>query len=183
MLHIFGMSDWCSALPDEATTRHATGAHPRARIGWSDGLLTVADALLELPDAVRLDAPLAEVAGRMAQGGAGLLPVTDESGRLLGAIDVEQLLEALAHGDTAKSARSLLTVLVPACRPDTTLADAIRQMVTCYVRRLPVVASDGRLLGQLPLAEAVANADRDPALRDLLESLALSPSLWARRWR
>ncbi len=177
------MDEWSAALPDDAVTRHATGAHPRARIGWSEGLLTVADALLELPDAVSLDAPVTEIAGRMARGGAGLLPVTDESGHLLGAVDVEQLLDVLAEGDTGRSARSLLTVLVPACRPDTTLADAIRQMVTCYVRRLPVVAADGRLLGQLPLAEAVANADRDPALRDLLESLALSPSLWARRWR
>ncbi len=174
--------EWNAALPDDPLSRHAVGTHPRARVGFTEGTLAVADVALEPPDAVQLAAPLDALALRMRNAASGVLPVTDVSGVLLGAVYLDDLLRAVAEQRPA-GARELMSALVPACRPESTLLDALREMLTCYLRRLPVVDGEGRLLGQLPLAEAVAAADRDPAIRDLLSSVAHSPSLWARRWR
>ena len=56
-------------------------------------------------------------------------------------------------------------------------------MIACYLRKIPVVGDAGGLEGILTLSEAVAAAERDPAVREVLELLAGSRSLFARRWR
>lgn len=174
------IDDWSAALPGDPLSRHAMGPHPRARLGWTEGASTVGELGIEPPDAATLDTPLHEVAERMRTGDSGMLPLVDEERRLVGAVYIEGLLARFGVGGTA---RDVATPLVPTSRRDTPLCDALREMLNCRLRRLPILDEQGRLLGQLPITECVAAADRDPRVRDLLSATALSPSLWAKRWR
>jgi hypothetical protein len=56
-------------------------------------------------------------------------------------------------------------------------------MISCFIRRIPVVGDAGELLGLLSLAEASAAGARDPVVTEILERFAGSPSMFARRMR
>ena len=89
----------------------------------------------------------------------------------------------VARGRLPPDISQMISTLVPTCAPHSTLGDAVRLMLSCYLRKIPVVDDTGALLGLLTLAEAAASADKDPTIADLLERFALSPSLFARRMR
>jgi len=57
----------------------------------------------------------------------------------------------------------------------------VRQMIACYLRKIPVVGDAGELVGMLTMSEASAAGVRDPAVAEVIERFAGSPSLFARR--
>jgi len=98
---------------------------------------------------------------------------------------LDDLLRALGEGADAAHTpvRTIESRLLPTVTHQTLLADAVRLMIASYLRRVPLLGEGGRLVGFVTLSEAAAMADRDPAVREALEQTALSPSLWARRFR
>ena len=169
------------ALPFSPLVRQAYAPAPRARLGWQAGLISVGDVPLDPPHGASVEATLAEVARRMLEDESDLVPVVD-GGRFLGVLYIDEVLKLVAGNQSPAGLRKHLSSQIPTCSPRSALVDAVRQMVACYIRRIPVVGDDGSLVGMLTLAAAAAAAERDPAVRDLLESCN-APSFFARRWR
>jgi CBS-domain-containing membrane protein len=171
------------ALPFSPVVRQQYAPSVHAQLGWAQGVVTVAAVRLEpLNCALHPDATVAAVAERIIADDAGYVPVCRD-GRLVGVVYEEDLVRSIAEGNLPNDANALLSPLIPTCAPHSTLVDAVRLMLSCYLRKLPVVDEENRLLGLLTLAEAAAAADKDPTIADLLERFVLSPSLFARRMR
>jgi CBS domain-containing protein len=103
------------------------------------------------------DAPgdtLAEASAKMWQQQTGSLLVM-ESGRLTGIVTERDLLKYVAAGSEPKtvSLRDVMTTDVVTIPPETTIHDAARIMFEHWFRHLPVVASDGAVLGIISLRD------------------------------
>ncbi|HEY1121217.1 MAG TPA: chloride channel protein [Haloferula sp.] len=115
--------------------------------------IPVTDAMLREPLTVSPSISVAELAARMVGNEprwntARLLPITDESGILLGVISRADVLAAVQTApDTSVLNAGVERPVV--IHPSDTLAEAADQMILHGVGRLPVVARDGepRLLG------------------------------------
>jgi CBS domain-containing protein len=170
-----------AALPFSPLVRQAYAPSPRVRLGWSGGEISVADVSLDAPRAVAPgDSPRA-AALLMLRDDSDFVPVVAD-GKFRGVVFVERLLTALADDRIPSDLTGAISTQIPTCAPDGALADAVRQMLACWLRRIPVVGGDGTLVGMLTLSAAALASERDPTVRDLLEA-ALTPSLFARRWR
>jgi CBS domain-containing protein len=157
-------------------------ASPHARYRWRPGFLLCGEIGLEPPERVEPRHTMAEAASRLLGSQAGYLPVVSE-GRLSGAVLLEDLLSAAGKGEALQSVpvSRIAVRRLPTVRRETLLADAVRLMIANCLRRIPVVDTEDHLLGFVTLSEAAALADRDPAVRDVLGAVGLSPSFWARR--
>jgi CBS domain-containing protein len=171
------------ALPYSPLVRQAYAPTPRARLGWGQGLVTVGEVTLEPPScALEPGDSLAEAARQMLADEAGFVPVC-ESKKLVGVVYIDAVLKSVADDRKVPNVAAVLSTQIPTCAPYSALVDAVRQMIACYVRKIPVVGDAGDLVGILSLAEASAAAVRDPAVADVIERFAGSPSLFARRMR
>jgi CBS domain-containing protein len=171
-----------SALPESPLVREAYAPAPLARIGWATGLLTVGDLALDDPSGVAPDDPPRVAAARLHDDDRGWVAVLDGR-RFAGVVYAAELLHGLAEQHLPETVRPLVREEISTCTPRTALIDAVREMLESHLRHIPVLGDDGVLLGILPLAAAAQAAGRDPAVRDLLEDAAQSPSLFARAWR
>lgn len=100
-------------------------------------------------EALDPDASLDEAAGRMAESGVDLVPIT-ETGRLVGVITSRDIvLRAVARGwDTAETTvEEIMTPDVVQCRDDEDAEEAARLMARRGVRRLLVRGPEGELAG------------------------------------
>jgi CBS domain-containing protein len=170
------------ALPYSPVTRQAYAAHPTGRLGWAQGVIAVADVPLEPARALAPSDSLATAARRMLDDEAGFVPVCVD-GRLVGVVYVDAVLLSVADNRKVPSVAQVLSPQIPTCTPASELVDAVRQMIACYLRKIPVVGDAGELRGLLTLSEASAAAASDPSVAELIERFAASPSLFARRLR
>ena len=167
------------ALPYSPVTRHAYAAHPLGRLGWAQGVIRVAEVTLEPAHPLAPGAPLAAAAKRMLADESGFVPIAAD-GRLAGVVYLDAVLRCVADNRNVPSVAQVLSTQIPTCSPSSELVDAVRQMIACYLRKIPVVGDAGELLGLLTLSEASAASARDPAVAELIERFAASPSLFAR---
>ncbi len=171
------------ALPYSPIVRQAYAPQPIARLGWGQGVITVADVALEPPGcALAPGDSLSAAARRMLDEETDFVPVCAD-GRFVGVVFVEAVLQSVADDRIPPTLAEVLTEQIPTCAPRSALVDAVRRMIACYLRKIPVVGDAGELLGLLTLSEAGAAAARDPAVGELIERFAGSPSLFARRMR
>jgi CBS domain-containing protein len=97
----------------------------------------------------------------MWEGDCGGVPVVDASGRLSGMItDRDICMAAYTKGLALNSIRvaDVMSRHVHTCAPDDTLERAISMMAEAEVRRLLVVAHDGKLRGIVSLADVARGA-------------------------
>jgi CBS domain-containing protein len=170
-----------AALPFSPLVRQAYAPTPLVRLGWTGGEIKVTEALLDPPDALAPEDSVQTAARRLLTDDADFVPVV-AGGRFQGVVFCDRLLECLADDRHPSDLQDAISLQIPTCGPESALADAVRQMLACWLRRIPVVGADGELLGLLSLPAAAAASERDPSVRDLLEG-ALSPSLFAHHWR
>ncbi len=171
------------ALPYSPIVRQAYVTQPRARLGWGQGVITVGDVTLEPPScALAPTDSLRAAAARLLADDSGFVPVCD-GGRFVGAVFVDVLLRCVADDRIPANLKPVISVQIPTCSAKSALVDAVRQMIACYLRRIPVVGDGGALVGMLTLSEAAAAAVRDPSVADVLERFATSASLFARMLR
>ena len=116
--------------------------------------------------AVRQGATFKEMAARLREHRISAFPVIDDDNKVIGIVSEADLLtkEALAgelpgvfhtmthHGEQAKAAAltaaDLMTKPAVTIRPDERVSRAARLIYTRRVKRLPVTAEDGTLIGQ-----------------------------------
>jgi acetoin utilization protein AcuB len=100
------------------------------------------------------DDSLTEVAGRLAAGKLGAMPIVDH-GRIIGIATTTDVLDAevrVAMAPAPISAEVAGTVMTPfplTVAPDALLVDAVELMLHRHVRHLPVVDAHGTIVGML----------------------------------
>ncbi|HSC27162.1 MAG TPA: CBS domain-containing protein [Vicinamibacterales bacterium] len=120
------------------------------------------------------DTDLSTAVELMWKGDFGVLPVTDDGGRVLGILTDRDICIALGTRDQAASrlkASDVMSGAVQTCRPDEEAQSALLAMRDMRVRRLPVVDAEGRLCGLFSINDAVLDADGGLAAADVVETL------------
>jgi CBS domain-containing protein len=124
--------------------------------------------------------PFKEIVARLAEHRVSALPVVDDHGLVLGVVSEADLLlkEEFPEPDhdiplfwtkrrrlerdkaAATTARDLMSIAVVSVSPDATVAEAARSMHRAGVKRLPVVAEGGRLVGIVSRGDLLRVFDR-----------------------
>jgi CBS domain-containing protein len=123
----------------------------------------IKEVMTSNPRAVTADSTVAEAARLMRDEDAGIVPII-EGERLVGVVtDRDIAIKVAAEGKDAQStkvteiaASDLVTI-----DPQQDLDEALRLMAQHQVRRLPVVAEDGKLVGILAQADVARHADAE----------------------
>jgi CBS domain-containing protein len=101
---------------------------------------------------------LAAAVKLMWDGDCGVIPVTDESGKVVGMITDRDICIALATRNVQASqltAGEVVSGTVHRCRPEDDVLAALQVMKDRRVRRLPVVDAQDRLVGLLSMNDVV----------------------------
>jgi len=100
--------------------------------------------------------PVKQVADLLAGHGLSGLPVIDGQGRVLGVVSETDLFgdsQRPAGGPVATTAGEVMTSPAVTVSPHATLTEAARRMQADGLKRLPVVAGSGRLIGIVSRAD------------------------------
>lgn len=106
----------------------------------------------------RKETDLAAVASMMWDADCGVVPVVDETNRVIGVVTDRDICMALAsRGNVASQvqAGSVMNGEAHSIRPQEDVKSALQAMTEKSVRRLPVVGAKGELLGMFSLSDAV----------------------------
>lgn len=119
--------------------------------------------------------PVKQVAGLLAAQGLSALPVVDGRGRVVGVVSEADLLansQLLADGRGGVTAGEVMTSPAVTVTPQATVTEAARRMQTSGVKRLPVVAGSGRLVGIVSRADLLRPLTRpDEEIRWAIEEM------------
>lgn len=112
-------------------------------------LRTVEDVMTHAVISVDRRAPFKEIVEAMRQWRISALPVLSEEGRVAGVVSEADLLLKTQGADESRAvtAGQLMTVPAVTVTKDATIPGAARLMARGHLKRLPVVDSDGRLVG------------------------------------
>lgn len=108
----------------------------------------------------------------------GAIPVTDETGKIIGMItDRDICMATYTRGHALKNIRvtDAMAKQVFACRADDSIDAAERMMSAKQIRRIPVVDRDNRAVGFLSLSDLARSADsrkKEPADREIVKTLS-----------
>ncbi|MDB4897871.1 MAG: glycine betaine/carnitine/choline transporter ATP-binding protein [Firmicutes bacterium] len=114
----------------------------RDRLAAAPELLSVSEVMIRRPVTVDPDHGLAEAVVTMKKRRVNSLLVTDENDRLLGLVTANEL-KNVQRGTVA----SVMRTSFPVTTPDARLQEAFEQMFLAHLEFLPVVDTDGILVG------------------------------------
>jgi CBS domain-containing protein len=141
------------------------------------GLMCVADVMTRNVVAVRKDAQFKDIVQVMRARRFSAFPVLDDDNRVIGVVSEDDLLVRLAMAEpgagsrfvprrtdrakaTGLTAAELMTKPAITICADAAIADAARTMHARHLKRLPVVTSDGRLVGVVSRVDLLGEYDR-----------------------
>ena len=114
---------------------------------------------------------LAEVAATLWNYDCGALPVTDDSGRVIGMISDRDICIAVMSKNRLASEITVGEIIsgnhVYDCTPEADIQDALKVMEQQQVRRLPVVDKEGKLQGIFSINDAVLAAQNKAGKEDV----------------
>lgn len=170
----------------EERGRGAMGQSGSRRTRWQREPMTARDIMTSPVRSVNAQSSIRDIAQIMKDENVGIVPVVDDSRRLVGVVtDRDLVVRALAGDASAVSnlkIQDLMTDDVEAVAPDEELREVIELMGKRQVRRIPVVDEDDTLLGIISLGDIANRADYDEELQDALEQISAKRSFWNRRW-
>jgi CBS domain-containing protein len=112
-------------------------------------MATVAEVMNKSVVTVDPTSSIGEAAEKMIEAGVGAVVVMEDLVRIVGIVTERDLMRAVAQRARAAEARvrQWMTETVITIEPDTEIHDAATMMFKRNFRHLPVVNSEGRLLG------------------------------------
>lgn len=132
---------------------------------------------------VRADENLNRAAQIMWESDCGVVPVTDDAGRIEGMLtDRDVCMSAYFKGAPLRNlrVRDTMSKRVTACSLDATIETAMTMMKEARVRRLPVVDGSGKMVGLLSLNDLAREAAKQrktsgqpPIAIDVAETLGV----------
>ena len=133
----------------------------------------ISDVMSSNPCSIDANKPVAYAAKMMKEEDVGLAPIV-EGDRLVGALtDRDIVTRVVAEGRDPQSvtAREVASTDLVTIDPQQDLDEALRLMASNQIRRLPVVAEDGRLVGVLAQAD-VARESNEKQTGQLVEEIS-----------
>jgi CBS domain-containing protein len=120
---------------------------------------------------------LATVAKIMWDHDCGFVPVVNASGTVTGVVTVRDICIATATRRLLPehiSAAQAMTAPIHACLSDDSVSDVLAAMKQCQIRRVPVIDTNGRLQGVIPLNDIVlaSKEKREPEASDIVATMA-----------
>ena len=134
---------------------------------------TITDVMSVNPCAIDASQPVAYAAKMMKREDVGLAPIV-EGDRLVGALTDRDIVTRVVAEDRDPQSvpvREVASTDLVTIDPQQDLDEALRLMASNQVRRLPVVAEDGRLVGVLAQAD-VAREAKDKETGQLVEEIS-----------
>jgi CBS domain-containing protein len=128
--------------------------------------MKVRDLMSKALVSCRSDTSLAAAGALMWEHDCGILPIVDETGKVTSVITDRDICIALSTRDAQASQIATGDVVKPqafVCAPDDELQAALKTMAGERVHRLPVVSSEGNLVGLLSLNDIILRAERGDA--------------------
>lgn len=124
--------------------------------------MRVLDVMMGTPYSCRPEANLGEATELMWKGDCGFLPVVETDGKVVGVLTDRDVCVAL--GTRAKPpgdviVADVMTHKVYSCTPEDDIHEALREMREGRVRRLPVVAKNGALVGVVSMDDVLLRAE------------------------
>lgn len=121
-----------------------------------------------------------EAALFMREGDMGAVPVVD--GKLIGIItDRDIVVRVVAEGkDPATPISEAMTTELFTVTPDDFVFEAIRLMGDKQVRRVPVIDSDGKLVGIIAMADVALETEDQREIAETLEEISSGSSFWSK---
>jgi len=108
------------------------------------------------PVTVYVDEGIKETLGRMVIYGAGIIPVLERDGRVIGVITEHDLVKYLSGlASIGVKIREVMSSPVITVNEDASLKEAMETMVRYGFRRTPVVSSDGAVVGLITAVDVV----------------------------
>jgi CBS domain-containing protein len=137
--------------------------------------MKVKELMNAVPRTCTPDTTLAAAAHLMWEGDCGILPVVDD-GELVGVVTDRDMYIAIATRNARASevrVGAVATRNVTTCRPDEEVETALAAMKRARVRRLPVVGTDGTLVGMLSINDILLAAGANKPVRtdDVVDAL------------
>jgi CBS domain-containing protein len=181
-----GRREGRSAMPrggaEGAMEGYGEAGSPR-RGRWQREPLTAQEIMTRNPRTVRRESPLRDAAQIMKDENVGIVPVVDESLRLVGLLtDRDVVVRAFVEERPPASFRvaDVMTDEVEAVTPEESIHEIIELMGRKQVRRVPVVDREDRLLGIIAMADIANRAAQDEELQEALERISSRRSFWHR---
>jgi CBS domain-containing protein len=124
--------------------------------------MKVKEIMIANPKACTLTDNLSEAARLMWEADCGIVPVVVEDEKVVGLItDRDICMAAMIKGrnESNIAVEDAISGKLFACKPDDDIHAALNTMRENKVRRLPVVAADGKLQGMLSMNDVVLKAE------------------------
>ena len=134
---------------------------------------SIKEVMTASPTTVAPDASVVEAARTMRERDTGIVPVV-ENGKLIGTVtDRDIVVRLIAEGRDPRSAtvREIASTDLVTVDPQQDLDEGLRLMARHKVRRLPVVETDGRLVGIVSQAD-VARQEDDARTGEVVEQIS-----------
>ena len=130
--------------------------------------MKVRDIMTKTAFSCRSEMSLAEAGALMWEHDCGLLPLLNDAGKVTGVITDRDVCIAVSTRDRLPSQIQIGEVAKAAaivCAPDDDIHSAMKTMSKERMRRLPVVNTDGNLVGVVSMNDIVLQAERGDGRR------------------
>lgn len=123
------------------------------------------------------DTTVAKAGVLMFEGDCGVLPITDDTKKLIGIVTDRDITVALCtRGKRADelTVQEITSNSPVTCRVEDELRTALRKMADAQIRRIPVVSSGGRVEGVLSINDIILHAKvrgNELSYADVMETL------------
>jgi CBS domain-containing protein len=120
--------------------------------------MKVLDIMTKNVKSCRPSTSVAEAATLMWDNDFGVLPVTDDDGKVIGVVtDRDICMSVITKNQLPSDIRVSETISgnLDACSPEDDIQTALKTMQNAKVRRLPVINRDGKLQGILSLNDVI----------------------------
>jgi len=167
----------------EADEGDAGGDTPVGRHQWQREAMTAGEIGTTHVRAVTRASTLDEIAQLMKAEDCGMVPVVDDSGRVVGVVtDRDLVVRAAAAGRSFDDTRAdeVMTDEVEAVTPDEEIPAVIELMGRRQIRRVLVVDGDDRLQGIISMADVAGRTDYDEELQLALQRISSRRRIWSR---
>ena len=124
--------------------------------------MRVVDVMMGTPYQCRPDANLGTATELLWNGNCGFLPVVNEEGKVAGVITDRDICVALGTRNRLAgelTVAEVMTTKVQACAPEDEIHVALQTMRDGHVRRLPVIAKNGALVGVISIDDILVRAE------------------------
>lgn len=135
----------------------------------------ITEVMTSNPQTVRRDEPLTNAARIMRDSDSGIVPVVDDSNKVLGVVTDRDIVTRVIAADrnvTDARVSDAMTSQVHTLKHDATVSDVHDLMRSQQVRRVPIVNERGELVGIVAQADLATRVETDRKVGQTVEEIS-----------